>query len=76
VGHGARGLQPKRRCILTRVRDDNEFLSPYGIRPISRYHAEHPYVFYVFDVNRTEYRVDYMPAESNTGLSGTAYPIL
>jgi hypothetical protein len=47
--------------------DEDEFLSPYGIRSISRYHLEHPYVF---DVNGTEYRVDYMPAESNTGLFG------
>ena len=33
------------RRILTRMLDENEFLSPYGIRSLSRYHAEHPYVF-------------------------------
>jgi hypothetical protein len=47
--------------------DESEFLSPYGIRAISRYHAEHPYVF---RVGGEEYRVDYLPAESNTGMFG------
>jgi hypothetical protein len=47
--------------------DEKEFLSPYGIRALSRYHAEHPYVFYV---HGQEYRVDYLPAESNTGMFG------
>ncbi len=57
----------KLRRVLSRMLDEDEFLSPYGIRSISRYHLKHPYVF---DVNGTEYRVDYMPAESNTGLFG------
>ena len=47
--------------------DESEFLSPYGIRAISRYHAGHPYVF---RVQGEEYRVDYLPAESNTGMFG------
>jgi hypothetical protein len=46
--------------------DESEFLSPSGIR-WSRCHAEHPYVF---RVHGDEYRVDYLPAESNTGLLG------
>ncbi len=47
--------------------DENEFLSPYGIRALSRYHAEHPYVF---NVQGQEYRVNYLPAESDTGMFG------
>ena len=57
----------KLRRILTRMLDENEFLSPYGIRALSRYHAEHPYVF---NIGGQEYRVDYLPAESNTGMFG------
>jgi hypothetical protein len=55
------------RRILSRVLDENEFLSPYGIRALSRYHAEHPYVF---NVGGREYRVNYLPAESDTGMFG------
>ena len=47
--------------------DENEFLSPYGIRALSRYHAEHPYVF---NVGGQEYRVPYLPGESDTGMFG------
>jgi hypothetical protein len=57
----------KLRRILTRMLDEEEFLSPYGIRALSRYHAEHPYVF---QVGGQEYRVDYLPAESNSGMFG------
>jgi hypothetical protein len=57
----------KLRRVLTRMLDENEFLSPYGIRALSRYHAEHPFIFYV---DGQEYRVDYLPAESNTGVFG------
>jgi hypothetical protein len=55
------------RRILTRMLDEDEFLSPCGIRALSRYHAEHPYVF---RVDGQEYRVDYLPAESDTGMFG------
>jgi hypothetical protein len=47
--------------------DEQEFLSPHGIRAVSRYHGEHPYVL---AVEGREYRVDYEPAESTTGLFG------
>ena len=47
--------------------DESEFLSPYGVRALSRYHAEHPYIM---NVSGVEYRVDYMPAESNSGMFG------
>lgn len=57
----------KLRRILERMLDPKEFLGPHGIRSLSRFHAEHPYVFYV---GRQEYRVDYEPAESTTDLFG------
>ncbi|MGH9779104.1 MAG: MGH1-like glycoside hydrolase domain-containing protein, partial [Candidatus Acidiferrales bacterium] len=53
--------------VLRYMLDESEFLSPHGIRAISRYHLEHPYVF---NVNGHEHRVDYEPAESSTGLFG------
>ena len=55
------------RRVLAKMLDENEFLSPYGIRSLSRYHAEHPYVF---RVGEQEYRVSYLPAESDTGMFG------
>jgi len=61
-------LNPERlRRILTKMLDENEFLGPYGIRALSKFHERNPYVFYV---NGQEYRVDYLPAESNTGMFG------
>ena len=51
----------------TKMLDENEFLSPYGIRSLSKFHEQNPYVFHV---NGQEYRVDYLPAESNTGMFG------
>jgi hypothetical protein len=53
--------------VLRYMLDESEFLSPYGIRAVSRYHLEHPYRL---AVNGMEYRVDYEPAESSTGLFG------
>ena len=55
------------RCILKYMLDEREFLSPYGIRALSQYHREHPYVVHV---DGLEYRVDYDPGESSTGLFG------
>ncbi len=49
--------------VLRYVADEREFLSPYGLRSLSRFHADHPSVF---DADGREYRVDYQPAESRT----------
>jgi Glycosyl hydrolase family 63 C-terminal domain len=57
----------KLQRILQKMLDESEFLGDYGIRAISRYHAEHPYLFHA---NGTEFRVDYEPAESTSGLFG------
>jgi hypothetical protein len=59
--------QNQLRRVLRFMLDENEFLSPYGIRAISRVHKEQPYVLHV---NGMEHRVDYEPAESSTGLFG------
>jgi hypothetical protein len=72
LGYGDRGIfalvNPIRlRRILSRMLDENEFLSPYGIRALSRYHAKHPYVF---NVGGQDYSVNYLPAESDTGMFG------
>jgi hypothetical protein len=71
-GYGGRRLgsvldETKLRRVLTTMLDEKEFLSAYGIRSLSRYHAEHPYVFRVGD---QDYRVSYLPAESDTGMFG------
>ena len=55
------------RRVLAYMLDEREFLSPYGIRAISRHHREHPYVL---AVNGHDHRVDYEPGESSTGLFG------
>ncbi len=61
-------LNPQRlRRILTKMLDENEFLSSHGIRSMSKFHQAHPYVF---NLGGQEHRVDYMPAESTTGLFG------
>jgi hypothetical protein len=71
-GYKDRGIfaavRPDRlRRVLARMLDENEFLSPYGIRALSRVHLDHPYVLHV---QGQEYRVDYQPGESETGLFG------
>jgi len=53
--------------VLSRMLDESEFLSPYGIRALSRYHQDHPYEL---RCNGTVNRVDYEPAESATGTFG------
>jgi len=70
--HGRRGLlslvnRGRLNRVLRHLLDESEFLSPYGIRSISRFHQDHPYVLHV---NGIERRVDYEPAESSTGLFG------
>ncbi|HEX2329451.1 MAG TPA: glucosidase [Candidatus Angelobacter sp.] len=72
LGYAQRGIaalvNPQRlRRILSRMLDEEEFLSPYGIRALSRYHADHPYQF---NVNGQEFKVSYIPAESDTGMFG------
>jgi len=72
LGVAERGLlalvNPERlRRILTKMLDENEFLGPYGIRSLSKFHQRNPYVLHV---NGQEHRVDYLPAESNTGMFG------
>ncbi|MGD0931336.1 MAG: glucosidase [Candidatus Korobacteraceae bacterium] len=71
-GYAGRGIaalvnEDRLRRILTRMLDENEFLSPYGIRALSRYHADHPYIV---NVAGQEHRVSYLPAESDTGMFG------
>jgi glycogen debranching enzyme len=59
--------EKKLRRVLARMLDEDRFFSPYGIRSLSRYHLEHPFVF---QVHGEQYRVQYLPAESNTGMFG------
>jgi hypothetical protein len=53
--------------VLAYMLNENEFLGPHGIRSLSHYHLEHPFVFHV---GGQEYKVQYLPAESNTGMFG------
>jgi hypothetical protein len=60
-----RGHRMKR--LLARLLDETEFLSPHGVRALSRHHRDHPYVF---STGGTTYRVQYEPGESRSGLFG------
>lgn len=57
----------KLKNVLKKMLDENEFLSPYGVRALSKYHLQHPYIF---RANGEEYCVAYEPAESSSGLFG------
>ena len=59
--------EAKLRRVLEKMLDEKEFLSPYGIRSLSRFHADKPFVFHV---GGQEYRVPYLPGESDTGMFG------
>ena len=72
VGYADRRLlsvcnKEKIERILARMLDENEFFGAYGVRSLSKFHAEHPFVF---NVDGHEYKVQYLPAESNTGMFG------
>jgi len=72
TGKGRRGLlslvnRGQLERVLRYLLDESEFLSPYGVRAISKFHKDNPYVLHV---NGTEHRVDYEPAESSTALFG------
>jgi hypothetical protein len=59
--------ETKLRSVLSKMLDENEFLSAYGIRSVSKYHLHNPYVV---NVGGQEFRVDYWPAESQSGMFG------
>jgi hypothetical protein len=72
VGYKGRRLlsilnRTKLERVLGYMLDENEFLGPHGIRSLSRYHFDHPFCFWV---GSQEYKVQYLPAESNTGMFG------
>ena len=53
--------------VLAYMLDENEFFGPYGIRSLSKFHLDHPFAF---NLGGQEYKVQYLPAESNTGMFG------
>jgi hypothetical protein len=72
LGQGGRRLlspvsKQRLERILSYLLDENEFLSPFGIRSLSRYHKDHPFTF---RVDGQVHSVEYLPAESNTGMFG------
>jgi hypothetical protein len=71
-GHDGRFLfspmtEEKFRRVLTRMLDEERFLGPHGVRALSRWHKDHPYIL---KVHGQEYRVEYMPSESTNGMFG------
>jgi hypothetical protein len=71
-GHADRRLasvldERRLRLVLAKMLDENEFLSPYGIRSLSRYHERHPFEF---RVGEQRFTVPYLPGESDTGMFG------
>jgi hypothetical protein len=69
VGHRLLAIPSRERLerVLKYLLDENEFLAPYGIRSVSRFHKAHPYIL---RMDGTEYRVDYEPGESASNLFG------
>jgi hypothetical protein len=72
IGYKGRRLlsilnKKKLERVLGYLLDENEFLGPHGIRSLSRVHLDHPFRFWV---GHEEYKVQYLPAESNTGMFG------
>jgi Mannosylglycerate hydrolase MGH1-like glycoside hydrolase domain len=72
IGYKGRRLlsilnKQKLERVLAYLLDENEFLGRHGIRSLSRYHLDHPFVF---NVGNQEYKVQYLPGESNTGMFG------
>jgi len=72
LGEAERGIlalvnRERLRQILTKMLDENEFLGPHGIRALSKFHEKNPYMFHV---NGQEFRVEYLPAESDSGMFG------
>lgn len=59
--------EDKLRRILHKMLDESEFLGPYGLRSLSLYHKDHPYVFHWGD---QEFKVEYLPGESDSGMFG------
>ena len=59
--------ESKLRRVLARMLDENEFLSPYGIRALSRHHKDNPFVFHHAG---QEFRVGYVPGDSDSGMFG------
>jgi hypothetical protein len=72
IGHDERRLlsvvkKNKLERMLRYTLDENEFLGPYGIRSLSRYHQDHPYTF---RLGNQEFKIQYLPAESSTRMFG------
>ncbi|MEA2693720.1 MAG: hypothetical protein QOJ16_3107 [Acidobacteriota bacterium] len=55
------------KALLRRMLDESEFLSPYGVRSLSKYHQDHPYVL---EIGGKSFSIDYEPGESTTGVFG------